>query len=115
MLTIKADPARAVLTALFWDPFDVADAITDLVGSGFSEEEIDAIGVLCGRAPDLTDWLFSMGLDRQEAIFYNDCFADGAMLVIVRTEPGHRTRTAQNTLVRHGRIFPLHHELCKDG
>jgi hypothetical protein len=63
MFTIKSNPARAVLTGLFWDPFDVARAITALIRDGFSEYEIDAIGVLCGRAPDLTDLLFSMGLE----------------------------------------------------
>ena len=61
MLTFKGDSGRAALTGVFWDPFDVAPAITDLVGGGFSEDEIDAIGVLCGRAPDLTDWLFLNG------------------------------------------------------
>jgi len=95
-----------VLTGLFWDPFDVARAITALIRDGFSEYEIDAIGVLCGRAPDLTDLLFSMGLERDETIFYNDCFADGAMLLIVRTEPGRRARIALNTLRRHGCIVP---------
>jgi hypothetical protein len=110
MLTLKGNSARAVLTGLFWNPFDVVHAITDLVGGGFSEDEIDAIGALCGRAPDLTDWLFSMGLERQEAIFYNDCFADGATLLIVRTERGHRARIALNTLRRHERIVHLRQE-----
>lgn len=110
MLTLQDDSARAVLTGLFWDPYHVAHAITDLVGGGFSEDEIDAIGVLCGLAPDLTDWLFSMGLERQEAIFYNDCFADGATLLIVRTEPGTRARIALKMLRRHGPIVRLRHE-----
>jgi hypothetical protein len=107
MLTPKGDSARAVLTVLFWDPFDVAHAITVLVGGGFSEDEIDAIGVLCGRAPDLTDWLFAMGLERQDAIFCNDCFADGATLLIVRTERGTRARIALKTLRRHRRTVCL--------
>jgi hypothetical protein len=110
MLSLEDDPLRAVLTGIFWDPFDAADAITDLVGGGFSEDEIDAIGVLCGRAPDLTDWLFSMGLERQEAIFYNDCFADGATLLIVCTERGHKARIALETLRRHRHIVRLRQE-----
>jgi hypothetical protein len=113
MLTTEGNPTRAVLTGLFWDPFDVAHAITALVRDGFSEDEIDAIGVLCGHAPDLTDWLFSMGLERQEAMFYNDCFGDGAMLLIIRTDPGHRARIALDTLRRHGRIVPARKELSK--
>ena len=64
-----------MLTGLFWDPFDVARAITALIRDGFSEYEIDAIGVLCGRAPDLTDLLFSMGLERDEMFLTTPVFA----------------------------------------
>ena len=103
MLTSTGDAARAVLTGLFRDPFDVAQAITDLVGEGFSQDQIDAIGVLCGRAPDLTDWLFAMGLEQQDTIFCNDCFADGATLLVVRTERGTRARIALKAVRRHRR------------
>jgi hypothetical protein len=65
----------------------------------------------CGHAPDLRDWLFSMGVERDEAIFCNYYFADGAMLLIVRTEPGHGARIALNTLRRHGRIVAARKEL----
>lgn len=93
MLTLKGDSARVVLSGLFLNPFDVAHAITDLVGVGLSEE-IDAIGVLWRRAPDLIDWLFSMVRERQGEIFCYDCFAYGATLLIVRTERGTRVRSA---------------------
>jgi len=111
MFTSKSNPVPAVLTGLFWDTFGVADAIAALMRGGFSEYEIDALGVLCGRAPDLTDLLFSMGVERERAIFYNDRFADGAMLFIVRTEPGRRARSALNTMRQHGCIVPAHKEL----
>ena len=111
MFTSKSNPAPAVLTGLFWDTFGLADAIAALMRGGFSEYEIDALGVLCGRAPDLTDLLFSMGVERERAIFYNDCFADGAMLLIVRTEPGRRARSALNTMRQHRCIIPAHKEL----
>jgi hypothetical protein len=104
VFTIESNPAPAVLTGLFWDPFDGAHAITTLIRDGFSECETDAIAVLCGRAPDLTDLLFSMGIERGKAIFYNHCFANGAILLIVRTEAGRRARIALNTLRRHGGI-----------
>jgi len=58
---LKGDWARAVIHGLFWGPFDVAHAITESGQYGFSEDEIDAIGALCGRGPNLTDWHFSMG------------------------------------------------------
>ena len=111
MFTNKSNPAPVVLTGLLWDTFGVADAIAALMRGGFSEYEIDALGVLCGRAPDLTDLLFSMGVERERAIFYNDCFADGAMLLIVRTEPGRRAQSALNTMRQHGCIVPAHKEL----
>jgi hypothetical protein len=100
MFNIKSNPAPAVLTGLFWDAFAAADAIAALIRDGFSECEIEALGVLCGRAPDLTDLLLSMGVKRERAIFCNDCFADGAVLLIVRTESGRRARIALNTLRR---------------
>jgi hypothetical protein len=111
MFTSKSNLAPAVLTGLCWDTFDVADAIAALMRNGFSEYEVDALGVLCGRAPDLTDLLFSMGVERERAIFYNDCFADGAMLLIVRTKPGRRAKRALNTMRQHGCIVPAHKEL----
>ena len=111
MFTCKSDPAPAVLTGLLWDTFGVADAIAALMRGGFSEYEIDALGVLCGRAPDLTDLLLSMGVERESAIFYNDCFADGAMLLIVYTKSGSRARTALNIMRQHGCIVPAHKKL----
>ena len=111
MFTSKSNPAPAVLTGLLWDTFGVADAIAALMRGGFSEYEIVALGVLCGRAPDLTDFLFSMGVEREKAIFYNDCFADGAMLLIVCTKPGRRARSALNIMRQHGCIVPAHKEL----
>ena len=111
MFTSKSNPAPAVLTGLLWDTFGVADAIAALMRGGFSEYEIDALGVLCGRAPDLTDLLLSMGVERERAIFYNDCFADGAMLLIVCTKPGRRARSALNIMRQHGCIVPAHKEL----
>jgi hypothetical protein len=33
-----------------------------------------------------------MGIERERAIFYNDCFADAAMLLIVCTKPGRTER-----------------------
>src|ERR1700758_4618439 len=114
MFTSKSNPAPAVLTGLLWHTPGVADAIAALMRDGFSEYEIDALGVLCGRAPDLTDLLFSMGVERERAIFYNDCFADGAMLLIVRTEPGRRAQSALNIMRQHGCIVPAHSELYEN-
>ena len=111
MFTSKNNPAPAILTGLLWDTFGMADAISALMQGGFSEYEIDALGVLCGRAPDLTDLLFSMGIERERAIFYNDCFADGAILLVVCTKPGRRARNALNIMRKHGCIVPAHKKL----
>ena len=110
MLAIKGDSAPAALAGVFWDPFHVARAIRDLVGGGFSEDEIDAIGVLYGPAPGFTEWLFSMKLDRQEAVFFRECLTDRAVLLIVRTERGHRAGIALKTLRRHRCIVRLGQE-----
>jgi len=101
---VDCDPAHAVITALFWDPFDAARATAALTKNGFSEWEIEEIGVVCGRAPDLTDSLLSLGIARDQAILYGDCFADGGMLLIVRPELRGRAGIALKTLARHGGI-----------
>jgi hypothetical protein len=106
MLTSRSNHVSAGPTGVFWDPFDVAPVITALIRVGFSEYEIDTIGVLCGPVPDLTEMLFSIGMEKDEASFYNDCLAEGAMLLIVRTQPGRRAAIALNTLVRYGAIVP---------
>lgn len=111
MSTSKSNHAPVVLTGLLWDTFGMADAIAALMRGGFSEYEIDALGVLCGRPPDLTDFLLSMGVERERAIFYNDCFADGAMLLIVCTKSKRRARSALNIMRQNGCIVPTHKEL----
>ena len=98
-----------MLTRRFWeDPFDVTHATTDLVGGGFPEDEIDANQRACGRAFNRLAPLD--GTRAAAGNFYNDCFADGAALLIVCTERGHKARITLKTVRRHRRIVRLRQE-----
>ena len=103
MFMIKDAPA--VVSGLFWQPFDAANAITALVESGFAEYDIDALGVLSGRARDVTDVLYAMGIARADATFYNECFADGAVLLIIRTGAVRTAKIALKMLKHHSGVF----------
>jgi len=104
MFRIK-DTSPVVVSGLFWEPFEAANAITALIRSGFAEYDVDALGVLSGRAPDVRNVLYAMGIAREDAIFYNECFADGAVLLIVRTKPVRKAKIALKVLKQHGGIF----------
>ena len=71
------------ITAIFWDPWSVGSAMTALLRAGFSDTDLYAVGVLAGHAPDLHDFLDSLGISAADAAYYNDCFQDGAVLLIV--------------------------------
>jgi hypothetical protein len=105
MFGIKDRPAHALVAGLFWEPFDAAKAETALFRSGFADHDIDAIGVLSGRAPDFSGVLFAMGMTQEDAMFYNDCLSDGGVLVIVRTDSALRANIASRALKQHGGIL----------
>lgn len=105
MFGINDTATRVVIAGLFWEPFDAAKAETALFRCGFTDHDIDVIGVLSGHEPDISSVLFAMGITREDAIFYNDCFADGAVLVMVRTESARRVNIARRALKQHGGVF----------
>jgi hypothetical protein len=105
MFGIKDRPARTLVAGLFWEPFDAAKAETALFRSGFADHDIEAIGVLSGRAPDFSGVLFAMGMTQEDAMFYNDCLTDGGVLVIVRTDSALRANIASRALKQHGGIL----------
>jgi hypothetical protein len=101
---------KTFVTGLFWDAFSAASAVTTLLHIGFADDEVDAVGVLGGRPPDLSEFLFGMGIPVVDAIYYNNCFQDGAVLLIVRTHPDHRRRIALEVIRGHGGIL---HPTCE--
>jgi hypothetical protein len=97
------------VTGLFWDAFSAASAVTTLLHIGFADDEVDAVGVLGGGSPDLSEFLFGMGIPVLDAIYYNNCFQDGAVLLIVRTHY-NRKRIAFEVIRGHAGIL---HPTCK--
>jgi hypothetical protein len=93
------------VTAIFWEPFSAGNAITALLGIGFADTDIDAIGVLEGQAPDLRGFLASLGLPPADATYYNDCFQDGAVLLVIRAQPPDH-QIALEVMRRHGGMAP---------
>jgi hypothetical protein len=64
------------------------------------------LGVLAGRAPDVSNCLITMGMHPIDATYCNNCFEDGAVLLLVRTEGNHDKRIALEVIRRYGGIFP---------
>jgi hypothetical protein len=106
MLGWRDSSSRPPVTGLFWEAFDAASAISALVGIGFAEHDIYALGVMSGGAPNIGDVLLAMGIPLDDASFYSHCLGDGAMLLIVHTGPGHNKKAALEVLERHGGVFP---------
>jgi|SRR5215469_7451065 len=97
--------SQPLITAVFWELSSVGSTIEALLRSGFTDADIDAVGVLSGSAFDFTRFLDSVGVPRVDALYYNDCLQDGAVLLIIRTH--HRKRqTAAEVVWRHGGMLP---------
>lgn len=94
------------LTAIFWDALSVGNAVTALLRAGFSETDLYAIGVLAGHAPDLREFLNELGIPSEDAAYYNDCFQDGAVLLMVRAHVSGDKHRALHLIQRHGGILP---------
>lgn len=94
-----------LMIAVFWDLSSLGSTIEALLHTGFTDADIEAVGVLSGSPFDITGFLDSVGLSRMDAIYYNECLQDGAVLLIIRTH--HRKRRAAVEVVwRHGGMLP---------
>ena len=101
------------MTAIFWDALSAGSAVTALLRAGFPDTNIYAVGVLAGRAPDLNTFLRSLGIPPADASYYNDCFQDGAVLLIIGAQVSADKRRATEVILRHGGIFPPTRELLR--
>jgi len=96
--------APAHLSVVFWDGFDAVNAIGALARSGFSTQEIFALGVLAGSAPELEPELLELGLSQSESTLYKQLFDEGAIVLVVRAEQKTRRRIAARVMERCGGI-----------
>jgi hypothetical protein len=105
---IEKASSPQLISAAFWEAFTAASAAKALSRAGFADENIDVIGVLTGDAPDFSKFLASMGMPEGDAVYYNECFQDGAVLLLVRTQPWEEP-VALDVMRRHGGLLPPSH------
>ena len=99
----------SLVTGVFCEPFSAADAIRRLTESGFADHEIDLLGVLSGRPPNLIWFLLDLGLPDEHAEYFNACLSEVAVLVMVQTPPSRtskKRKIALEVLKQHGGILP---------
>jgi hypothetical protein len=101
------------ITGIFWDALSAGSAMTALSRAGFPDTDVYAVGVLAGRAPDLSDFLDSLGIPAVDTVYYKDCFQDGAVLLIIGAQVPGDKRKARELILRHGGILPPSCELLR--
>ena len=94
------------IASVFCEPFSAANAVKALDEMGFTDNEIDLIGVLGASNADLSWLLCGIGIPSEHATYYHTLFEDGAVLLMVSAQQLHRRETAARVLKRHGGIFP---------
>ena len=107
--TAMSNTIISPVTGVFCEPFSAADAIRRLTESGFADHEIDLLGVLSGRPPNLIWFLRNLGLPHHHAEYCNACLSEGAVLVMVQTPPScasSKRKIALEVLKQHGGILP---------
>lgn len=94
------------VTAIFWEGVSLGESVARLLRAGFSDSDIYAVGVLAGSAPDFTDFFASLGIPMMDLVYFNQCFEDGAIVLIVRSRTARDKRRAQDVIQRSGGHLP---------
>jgi hypothetical protein len=105
----------SLVTGVFCEPFSAADAIRRLTENGFTDLEINLLGVLSGRPPNLIWSLQNLGLPRDHAEYCNACLSEGAVLVMVQIPASHSSRKrklALRVLKQHGGMVVSHRDFA---
>lgn len=112
MLLVKRN-LQNFTTGIFCEPFSAGNAIAALMESGFSEMDIQAIGVLEGHGRATEELLLTSGIPSDDATLYSELFEDGALLVMVRLdEEGTNSQVATEVLKKHGGVHTRSQTLC---
>ena len=98
------------ITGIFWEALSAGAAVTELLREGFPDADVYVVGVLTGSAPDLRDFLANLGIPTADAVYFNNCFQDGAVLLIIRIQAPRDERKALKAILRHGGILPPSYE-----
>lgn len=106
MPEFQSSNPQAPVAAIFWEGLSVGDAVTRLLNVGFSDRDVCAVGVLTGRAPDLSDFFASHCIPATDSSYFNECFKDGAIVLIIRARTAGDKRRALDVVLRSGGILP---------
>jgi hypothetical protein len=90
-----------LVIGIFCEPFNATSAIAELLEHGFTDNDIDALGVLEGHAHCTSDFWLAIGLPSDVAAFCSACFDDGAVLVMIRIDPRRKKEKIAMELVKH--------------
>lgn len=101
-MNLQVNKAPTHVTVVFWDGFDAMNAIGALARSGFSTQEICALGVLTGSVPDLDQGLLNLGVSESESALFRQLFDEGAIVLVVRAEHKRRRKIAARLLEQCG-------------
>ena len=102
MFRVRGSNSPSLVTGILWDAFSAGGIISELLRSGFADHDVNAIGVLEGHAPAVSEFLLAIGLPSDVAAFYGDFFDDGAVLLLIRVNPPRRKKTALELLKHYG-------------
>jgi hypothetical protein len=104
--TVQNSDFQTPITAIFWESLSIGDVVSRLMNLGFSDRDVCAIGVLTGRAPNLDDVFASYCIPAIDCCYFNECFKDGAIVLIIRAHTASDKRRALDVVRRSGGILP---------
>ena len=105
------DMQTPMITGIFWEALSAGGAMTELLRAGFHDTDVYAVGVLTGSASGLSEFLANLGIPTSDAVYFDDCFRDGAVLLIIRIHTPRDERRALNAILRHGGVLPPSYEV----
>lgn len=103
-MRIDGNKGPSHLSVVFWDGFDAMNAIAALARSGFSAQEVSALGVLTGSAPELEPELLQLGLSKSESAGLKQLFDEGAVVLVVWAQQSDRRKIAARLMEKCGGI-----------
>jgi hypothetical protein len=98
--------SEILVTAGFYEPFTAANAIQALSRMGFEDGDIGVVGMLTGSVTNLTGFCQAIGVPLAHALYYENSFEDGGLLLIVRARESSMKKTALAVLNEQGGILP---------
>lgn len=90
------------VSAVFCELFTATNAVRALSDQGFEESDVDVVGALNGRVPELACFLRETGVPSEQVSYYENCFEEGAVLVVVHVKQSTRKRRARAVLKEQG-------------